>query len=140
MTGEITLEQGQAVLAAQPFNEHIGARLTSLSDGEAVLEVDIEDRHRQQYGLVFGGVLACLADNSLAYAGGTRLGASVLLGGFTISYLRAARGGTLRAHARVAHSNSRQAVCTTELSMVAPDGTSTVCAIAQGTVVATARG
>lgn len=136
---EITLEQGQAVLAAQPFNEHVGARLVDLGDGEATLEIEIEDRHRQQFGLVFGGVLACLADNSLAYAGGTRLGTSVLLSGFTISYLRPGRDGILRAHARVVHSNSRQAVCTTELTMVARDGTTTLCAIAQGTVVATTR-
>src|SRR5699024_6633778 len=95
----------QRVLAAQPFNDLIGARVMAFGGGEATLELDIADHHRQQYGLVHGGVLAYLADNSLTFAGGTVLGPSVLTAGFTITYERSARAGTLRAHATVVQSD-----------------------------------
>jgi hypothetical protein len=35
------------------------------------------------------------------------------------------------------HANSRQAVCTAELRVITADGGSVLCAVAQGTVVAT---
>jgi uncharacterized protein (TIGR00369 family) len=142
MTGAVTdfvptVELGNAVLAAQPFNGQVGARVTALARGTAVLEIPIGERHRQQYGVVHGGVLAYAADNALTFAGGSVLGPSVLTAGFTISYLRAARDGVLRARAVVVHSNARQAVCTAELYVVDPGGGETLCAVAQGTVVAT---
>jgi uncharacterized protein (TIGR00369 family) len=87
---------------------------------------------------VHGGVLAYAADNVLTFAGGSVLGPSVVTAGFTINYLRAARDGVLRAEAAVVHANSRQAVCTAELHVIGPDGESVLCAVAQGTIVATA--
>jgi uncharacterized protein (TIGR00369 family) len=133
-----TVDLGNAVLAAQPFNEQVGARLTVLDRGAATLEIEIRDLHRQQYGVVHGGVLAYAADNVLTFAGGSVLGPSVITAGFTINYLRAARDGVLRAEAVVVHANARQAVCTAELRVIARDGGSTLCAVAQGTIVATA--
>ncbi|HYQ67656.1 PaaI family thioesterase [Actinophytocola sp.] len=132
-----TVELGNAVLAAQPFNGQVGARCTVLERGAATLEIDIRDLHRQQYGVVHGGVLAYAADNVLTFAGGSVLGPDVITAGFTISYLRAARDGVLRAEAVVVHAGSRQAVCTAELRVLGPDGGSVLCAVAQGTIVAT---
>ena len=132
-----TVDLGNAVLAAQPFNGQVGARCTVLDRGAATLEIEIRDLHRQQYGVVHGGVLAYAADNVLTFAGGSVLGPSVITAGFTISYLRAAREGVLRAEAVVVHANSRQAVCTAEVRAIAADGGSVLCAVAQGTVVAT---
>ena len=132
-----TVDLANAVLAAQPFNGQVGARCTTFDRGAATLEIEIADRHRQQFGMVHGGVLAYAADNVLTFAGGSVLGPSVVTAGFTINYLRAARDGVLRAEAVVVHANSRQAVCTAELRVVAPDGGSVLCAVAQGTIVAT---
>jgi uncharacterized protein (TIGR00369 family) len=132
-----TVELGNAVLAAQPFNGQVGARCTVLEPGLATLEIEIRDLHRQQYGVVHGGVLAYAADNVLTFAGGSVLGPSVITAGFTINYLRAARDGVLRAEAVVVHANARQAVCTAELRVIAPDGAGVLCAVAQGTIVAT---
>ena len=132
-----TVDLGNAVLAAQPFNGQVGARCTVLDPGAATLEIEIGDLHRQQYGVVHGGVLAYAADNALTFAGGSVLGPSVITAGFTINYLRAARDGVLRAEAVVVHATARQAVCTAELRVVDPDGGSVLCAVAQGTVVAT---
>jgi acyl-coenzyme A thioesterase PaaI-like protein len=63
----------------------------------------------------------------------------VLTGGFTISYLRPGAGAVLRAEAKVVHAGSRQATCSCELSAVDADGNATLCAIAQGTVIALRR-
>lgn len=130
----------QSVLARQPFSQLVGARVTSFGDGSATLEVEIDGRHRQQHQLVHGGMLCYAADNAITFAAGTVLGPSLVTGGLTIHYLRGGREGVLRATGTVAHHNERQAVCTAEIEMVASDGTTTRCAIASGTVVATSGG
>ncbi|AEF42955.1 PaaI family thioesterase [Hoyosella subflava] len=132
-----SLALAQKVLAAQPFNGQIGARITAFGEGAAVLEIDIEHRHLQQYGLVHGGVLAYAADNVLTFAAGSVLGPNVVTAGMTVNYLRPARIGTLRATATVAHHTRKQAVATASIEAIQPDGTVTLCAIAQGTVWAT---
>ncbi len=41
------------------------------------------------------------ADNALTFAAGTVIGSRSVIAGFTIDYLRPAKGMTLRAHAQV---------------------------------------
>lgn len=135
-----SLTFAQEVLDAQPFNQLVGARLTDFGGGRATLQLPVEDRHRQQFDLVHGGVLSYLADNVLTFACGSVLGPSVVTGGFTISYLQGAREGTLRASAIVQHSNSRLATATAQVVLRTPDGSERLCAIAQGTVLSTSRG
>ncbi|MGW5437063.1 PaaI family thioesterase [Nocardia asteroides] len=128
----IELETAQQVLAAQPFNDVVGARLVAFGAGEAVLELDIADRHRQQFGLVHGGVLAYCADNALTFAAGTVLGAGILTTDVTVKYLRATRDGRLRTSAVVDHHDRGQATCSARIEAVGADGTVTVCALAYG--------
>lgn len=132
----MTLEVAQKLLAAQPFSLLVGARVTAFGDGGATLELDIRADLQQQNGFLHGGVLAYAADNAITFAGGSALGPNVLTGGFTISYLRPGQGVILRAEAKVAHSGRRQATCTCELTTIDDAGTPTLCAIAQGTVIA----
>ncbi|WP_238150712.1 PaaI family thioesterase [Kribbella sindirgiensis] len=133
---DLTLEMAQKLLAAQPFSVLVGARVVAFGGGGATLEVDIRPDLQQQNGFLHGGLLSYAADNALTFAGGTALGPEVLTGGFTISYLRPARGMVLRAEAKVAYSSRRQATCTCELTTLDNAGTSTLCAIAQGTIIA----
>ncbi|MEU8225406.1 PaaI family thioesterase [Kribbella sp. NPDC048915] len=145
---ELTFELAEKVLAAQPFSVLLGTRLTAFGDGAATLELTIREDLLQQNGFLHGGVLSYAADNAITFAGGAALGPDVLTGGFTISYLRPARGRLLRAEATVVHAGSRQATCTCRLLTFAgatdgfdhsADGSTdkgTLCAIAQGTVVA----
>jgi uncharacterized protein (TIGR00369 family) len=128
----------QKLLATQPFSVLLGARVTAFGDWGATLELDIRPDLLQQNGFLHGGVLGYAADNALTFAGGTALGPEVLTGGFTISYLRPARGTLLRAEAKVVHAGRRQATCTCELRTVADDA-ETLCAVAQGTVIAVQR-
>ncbi|WP_019202463.1 PaaI family thioesterase [Tsukamurella sp. 1534] len=135
---EDPLALAAAVLAAQPFNAVVGARVTAFGDGAAELVLDIEERHRQQFGVVHGGVLAYLADNVLTFAAGSALGPDVLTGGVSVDYLRAARSGRLRAAASVAHHSRSHAVVTGEIWHEPADGEPRLCALARGTVFSTA--
>jgi len=81
-------------------------------------------------------VLAYAADNAITFAAGTKLGPEVLTSGVTISYMRPASGATLEAEASVTYSGRRQAVCRCDLIAVSEDGARTLCAVAQGSVLA----
>jgi acyl-coenzyme A thioesterase PaaI-like protein len=118
---DLTSEVAQKLLAAQPFSVLVGARVTAFGDGGATLELDIRPDLLQQNGFLHGGVLSYAADNALTFAGGTALGPEGVL---------------LRAAAKVAYSSRRQATCTCELTTLDDAGTSALCAIAQGTIVA----
>jgi uncharacterized protein (TIGR00369 family) len=134
------LELAHQVLAAQPFSELLGARITAFEPGLTELALEIDGRHLQQFGLVHGGIWCYAADNALTFAAGSVLGPSVVTGGLSIHYLRGAREGTLRARARVAHHDQRHATCRVDLSVDGPDGETALCAIAHGTAFATRRG
>ncbi|MER7743205.1 hotdog fold thioesterase [Streptomyces sp. NPDC096538] len=132
---ELDLAAARRLLDTQPFSRLLGARLTDFGDGGATLEIDIREDLHQQNGFLHGGVLAYAADNALTFAAGAVLGPSVLTGGFSVQYLRPATGRTLRARAHVVHAGRRQAVTRCDLLTVAQDGTETLCAVAQGTVL-----
>ncbi|AEN13299.1 MULTISPECIES: PaaI family thioesterase [unclassified Streptomyces] len=132
---ELSLQAARQVLDSQPFSSLVGARLTGFGDGAATLEVGVRDELRQQNGFLHGGVLAYAADNALTFAAGTTLGAAVLTGGFSIQYIRPATGRTLSARAVVVHTARRQAVARCDLYTVDDEGTETLCAVAQGTVL-----
>ncbi|MEU7583786.1 PaaI family thioesterase [Streptomyces sp. NPDC041068] len=127
----------QKVLDAQPFSRLVRARITRFGEGAATLEIGIREELQQQNGFLHGGVLAYAADNSITFAAGTTLGPAVLTSGFSIQYVRPATGAKLVARAVVAHTGRRQAVVRCELSTVGDDGTETLCAVAQGAVLAT---
>ncbi|RVW00166.1 PaaI family thioesterase [Rhodococcus xishaensis] len=132
----LDVEFARTHLASQPFSVLLGARLVTFDvTSGAVLEIDARPDLLQQNGFLHGGVLAYAADNALTYAAGTVLGPAVLTGGMSIEYLRPAQGRTLRAIARVVHSGRRRAVCECTLEMVANDGSTSLCAVAQGTVL-----
>jgi uncharacterized protein (TIGR00369 family) len=138
---EITLEQARALLAAQPFSRLLGTRLVHAAPGEGTLEIPVDERLLQQDGYVHGGVLAYAADNAITFAGGLVLGPRVLTGGMSIDYLAPARGDLLRAHAVVLHHSARRATARCDVTVVGPGAAVTLCAAAQGTVVAVgARG
>ena len=135
----LDLRVAEQVLSAQPFSELIGARITAFGAGAAVLEIDVADRHRQQFGLVHGGVLAYCVDNALTFAAGTVLGGDILTGGLTVTYLAAATDGVLRATGTVVASDARRAVVDVVVEVLAPDGSATTCAVGQGTAVVRGR-
>ena len=124
---------GQQALKSQPFSALIGARLTSLSEGKAVLEVPIREELLQQNGYVHGGVISYIADNALTF--GSVLGPAVLTSEYKINYLRPASGETLVARASVVNAGRREAVCRCEVFTTGAGRKETLCAAAQGSIV-----
>jgi uncharacterized protein (TIGR00369 family) len=125
---------GQQALKSQPFSALIGARLTSLSEGKAVLEVTIREELLQKTGYVHGGVISYIADNALTFAGGSVLGPAVLTSEYKINYLGPASGETLVVRASVVNAGRRQAVCRCEVLTTGAGRKETFCAAAQGSI------
>ncbi|KKW68667.1 hypothetical protein AAV94_03845 [Lampropedia cohaerens] len=133
----LTIEDARAVLSAQPFSQLLDAQLLQFDASLATLRIPIRTTLLQQLGFVHGGVLSYAADNALTFAGGSALGARVVTSEFKINYLRPAKGEALIARASVLHAGRTQAVCRCDVYTVA-EGQETLCAIAQGTIVALA--
>lgn len=128
-----SLNDAQAVLAAQPFAQVVGGELTEFVDGRAELRIPLDERHRQQDGVVHGGVLSYAADNVLTFAAGAAAGPAVWTAGYSIDYLSRALGDELIARAETMRAGSRLITVRAEL-FDRRDDTEHLCAIAQGTV------
>ncbi|WP_430782839.1 patatin-like phospholipase family protein [Actinoplanes sp. G11-F43] len=135
MTLTPTLATAQRALAGQP----LGARLISFGqDGDqhsAVVELDIRPEITDRRGAVQGGIIAYAADTALLFAGGAALGPDVITSGLTVDHLAPATGATLRAHGTVVSVAGDRASCRCELHAVAADGTPTLVAVAQGSIL-----
>ena len=123
------------IFRSQPFTRFIGAELDSVGLGTAAISLRVAEHHTQQHGFVHGGVISYLADNALTFAGGLALGGDALTSEFKINYVKPAAGTQLVARAQTKAVGKRQAVCQCEIWAVA-DGNETLCAIAQGTIIA----
>jgi uncharacterized protein (TIGR00369 family) len=129
----IGITDAQHILAAQPFSQLLGARLTRWEPGIAEVVIPLNANLRQQHGSAHGGALSYAADTAITFAAGTVAGDSVLTAEMKINYLRGARGNQLIARAAVAHSGSTLVIVRCEVFDLDTAGEQ-LCAIAQGTV------
>jgi len=127
------LTMGKQALAAQPFSELVGARLTRFDAEGTELRIPIRDALKQQHGFVHGGVLSYAADNALTFAGGAALGTGVVTSEYKINYVRPAIGQELIARAVAVQAGKSQAACRCDVYVV-NEGKENLCAIAQGTI------
>lgn len=85
------------------YNNALGLRFVEASPDRLVARLEIDDRHRQPYGLVHGGVYAGMIE-SLCSTGAAltvwNKGRSAVGLENTTTFLRAVRSGTLRGIAR----------------------------------------
>ncbi|MGF1464658.1 MAG: PaaI family thioesterase [Sandaracinaceae bacterium] len=84
------------------FNETIGLRFTGARRDELPAEVDAGPTHHQPYGLVHGGVYATIVESVASTGAALHVldsGAGVVGLENHTSFLRASRGGRLRARA-----------------------------------------
>jgi uncharacterized protein (TIGR00369 family) len=128
------LEIGRQILSTQPFSVFLGTQMDEFGPGSVTLSLLLRPEYLQQYGVAHGGILSYMADNALSFAGGSVLGSAIITSEYKINYLKKAIGDRLVAHATVASSSKRQAVCTCEVWAVT-GYEKTLCALAQGTIV-----
>jgi uncharacterized protein (TIGR00369 family) len=101
---------------------NIGMRLTSFTEGEAVVELDADASHANPMGTVQGGILAAIADAAMGWAYMTTLGEgeSYTTLELKTNFLRPVRTGRLEARARV--RNAGRTVGLVECDVVADGG------------------
>jgi len=111
------------------FAAHNGIELIDAGPGWAKARMTVADKHLNAADVVHGGALFTLAD--LAFAVASNSHGQLALGiNASISYLKAARTGTLTAEAKEVSRNSKLATYTMEVRDAAGD----LVALAQGTV------
>ncbi len=83
----------------QGFDATMGVRTVKATEDEVILEYDIEDRHRQPYGIVHGGMHCAVVETACSTGAGyfaLQRGQHVVGVENCTSFIRAAREGTIR--------------------------------------------
>src|SRR4030081_2543450 len=106
------LEQGQKVLRGElippPIARFLGFAVKSVEPGQAVFEMEADERHHNPMGTLHGGIYCDLADAAMGYAYAATLGEGET---FTtvelkINFFRPVRKGRLTAEARVVRAGA----------------------------------
>jgi uncharacterized protein (TIGR00369 family) len=125
------------------WNAAMGLRFLVATGSECVAVVDIDERHRQPYGIVHGGVYAGIIETvcSTGAAVAARVHAGVVVGlENSTSFLHAARSGELRATARPLTRGRRtqvwEAKITGDDGKVAATGRVRLLVLDEGTAIA----
>lgn len=109
MTEKITPEDLKTFFQRDAFAAANGIRLLTAGEGRALAELEITARHLNGVGVVQGGAVFTLADLAFAAAVHSR-GRIALAIHCTISFLKAAKEGLLRAEAEEVSCGERIAL------------------------------
>ena len=110
--GDLPAERIERIARAMetvPYAQLLGIQLERLASGEATLVMAVRPHLLQNHGVVHGGATASLLDSATAFAILTLLepDEKVTTVDLTISYLRSAREGQMKATARVLRQGRR---------------------------------
>jgi uncharacterized protein (TIGR00369 family) len=128
----LTIDQGNAILAMQPFTAWLQPTLLILDKQQIELTITVRDALKQHHGFVHGGVLSALADIALTGAGAMHFG-DALTCEFKISFLRPAIGDKLIARGLTLRHGKQLAYCEAKIWTVL-NGQESLVAAALGTV------
>lgn len=109
-----TLESGNAI----PLLRTLGIRLTEIGENHAVMEVDVDERHRNYFGGAHGGLIATLVDTVCFFPRPfLPSGRLVTTANLNVNYVRPAEPGDhLAARAEVLHLGKRTASLTVRVT------------------------
>ncbi|MBK6263679.1 PaaI family thioesterase [Marivirga sp. S37H4] len=104
-------------LQRQEFMKHIGFNLSVIEEGRTEGWLDIQTIHKQQKGLVHGGVTATLADIVAGFAAYTTVPADchVVTAEIKVSYFKAGMGEKLHAIGYVIKRGRKLNFCEAEI-------------------------
>ncbi len=136
-SSETARQRVQYSLDRQGMMRHLGARLLQAEPGLCVVALPYSDRVTQQQGGFHGGAMGALADIAGGYAALTVVpeGMEVSTVEYKVNFLAAFQGGELRATGRVVKAGRRIIVTSAEVLHLAADGSETLCALMQQTLV-----
>lgn len=104
--------------------------------GESELTIELRPEMTQHHGYAHGAIVGLMADNACAWAGASVAG-DVVTGGYTIDFLRPAKGERLRARGTVVKAGKRQVVVRADVWAESADEAPVHVAAAQATIVPT---
>lgn len=104
--------------------------------GNSELLLGLRQEMTQHHGFAHGGIVGLMADNACAWAGASVLG-DVVTGGYTINFLRPAKGKRLRSKGVVIKSGKHQAVVRAEVFAETEGEEPILVAAAQATIIPT---
>lgn len=112
------IQRLERAMEAVPYAQLLGIQLEKLAPGEATLTLPVRRELSQNHGVVHGGATASLIDSATAFAILTLLEPEerVTTVDLTISYLRPAREGHMRATARVLRQGRRLLTVSAEVT------------------------
>jgi acyl-CoA thioesterase len=119
--------QGRDMFERDLFAKHTGIELLDVSPGRATARLSIQPHHLNGVGIVQGGAIFTLADLAFAAAANSHGPVAVAVN-VSITFLKAARSGTLLAEAREVGLNPKLGSYTVEVK----DDTGSVVALFQG--------
>jgi acyl-CoA thioesterase len=123
------MEHISRFVARDRFAAHAGVELTDMAPGRATARMEIGDQHLNAVDIVHGAAIFTLADLVFAMASNSHGTVAVAINA-SISYLKAARGGTLIAEAREISRDSKLASYSVDVT----DDTGDLVAVFQGMV------
>jgi acyl-CoA thioesterase len=116
----MTMEDIEQILEKDRFAAHCGIELLSVSAGQARARMTLRPDHLNGLGSVQGGAIFTLADFAFAAASNSHGPAAVAIN-VSISFMKAARTGTLWAEAREVSKNFKLGSYTVEVKDDAGD-------------------
>lgn len=129
-------ERVEKFLERQHFMKHINFSLNVIEPGETRGELIIEEIHKQQKGMVHGGVIATVADITMGFAAYTALPKDyhVVTGELKVSYLNPGMGDKLWARGFVLKQGKKINFCESEIFTL-KEGKETLIAKASSSMV-----
>ena len=123
-------------LTNQEFMKAIHCKLTSIEVGHVIAEIDLQTMHKQQIGLIHGGVTATIADVAAGFAGFTLVAPDehTVTAEIKISYLRPGHGKKLRAIGSVLKAGKTMHFCQAYVYSIDEEGTEELIAHATTTM------
>jgi uncharacterized protein (TIGR00369 family) len=136
-TPEAALEYMKKVAVTRSgFASWLDVEPLKVWEGESELTLDLRPDMTQHLGYAHGAIIGLMADNACAWAGASVAG-DVVTGGYTISFLRPAKGKRLRAKGKVVKAGKRQVVVRADVWAETEGEAPIHVAAAQATIVPT---
>ncbi|MCZ8368755.1 MAG: PaaI family thioesterase [Porphyrobacter sp.] len=126
----------RVAVARSGFSSWLDIEPVKVWEGESELVLQMRPEMTQHHGYAHGAIVGLMADNACAWAGASVVG-DVVTGGYTIDFLRPAKGERLRAKGTVIKAGKRQVVVRADVWAESEGAAPVHVAAAQATIVPT---
>ena len=126
----------KVAVARSGFSAWLDVEPVKVWQGESELTLTLRPEMTQHHGFAHGAIVGLMADNACAWAGASVAG-DVVTGGYTIDFLRPAKGERLRAKGTVVKAGKRQVVVRADVWVESEGEAPVHVAAAQATIVPT---